>query len=77
MITLVPAYGRDYNSRAVALADFNDGKDFVVRDFSNPWDGMKANQEDLVREDVVKVKMRYRNLTQVFILNVKTGRMVK
>lgn len=28
-MTVTPAYGRDYKSKAAALADWNDGKDFV------------------------------------------------
>ena len=28
--SLTPAYGRDYKTGAVALADWNDGKDFTI-----------------------------------------------
>ena len=30
-MTLTPAYGRDYKSQASVLADFNAGKDFILR----------------------------------------------
>jgi hypothetical protein len=58
------AYGRDYKSRAAALADWNAGKDFKchpqgcytsVRDW-NPGD---------------QIEIRYNKLMSVFILSVK------
>lgn len=33
MATLTPAYGRDYKTKAEAIADFRDGKDFVYNHF--------------------------------------------
>jgi len=31
MVTLTPAYGRDYKSKAAALRDFEGGKDFMFQ----------------------------------------------
>lgn len=33
--TIVPAYGRDYTSKAKAELDFREGKDFDLRDFNS------------------------------------------
>ena len=32
-MTLLPAYGRDYKSKKLAIADFNEGQDFAVASF--------------------------------------------
>tara|TARA_R110000744_G_scaffold241793_1_gene359027 strand:+ start:191 stop:475 length:285 start_codon:yes stop_codon:yes gene_type:complete len=33
MMTLLPAYGRDYRSKKLAIADFNNGLDFQLASF--------------------------------------------
>lgn len=43
--TLVPAYGRDYKSAKAALADWDAGKDFIIADISDPYDGKPINKE--------------------------------
>ena len=63
MMTLTPAYGRDYPSRAAALADWQAGKDFIIRDISSPYDGKPCSIRDMTEA----VKIRYKRLTQVFI----------
>ena len=45
LMTLTPAYGRDYKTAKAAKADWNDNKDFVVSDFFSPWDGQYINKE--------------------------------
>jgi hypothetical protein len=56
-ITLVPAYGRDYTSKKLALADFNAGKDFKICDMSSPWDGKYCSIRDL---SGYTVRIRYK-----------------
>jgi len=43
-ITLTPAYGRDYTSKAKALAAWNDGADFIINTISHPYDGKPINK---------------------------------
>ena len=35
-VSLTPAYGRDYATKRSALADYNAGKDFMLRVFDQP-----------------------------------------
>ena len=65
-MTLVPAYGRDYKSKKDVLADFNAGKDFVIADFSSPYDGKPANKQDLADEK--RIHIRYKKLTQICVV---------
>ena len=67
MITLTPAYGRDYKSKAAVLIDWNKGLDFIINDISSPWDGKPCNRQDLKNETV---KFRYSRLTKVFVHKV-------
>jgi len=50
MTTVTPAYGRDYKTAKAALADWNAGKDFIINDISNRWDGKPINKEGAEKE---------------------------
>lgn len=63
-LTLVPAYGRDYKSKASVLEDWNANKDFIIMDISSPWDGKPANKQDLDAQGI-KARIRYKNKTQI------------
>lgn len=65
--TVVPAYGRDYKSKAAVLADYEAGKDFLIQDMFSGADGKYINKEDAVREDV-QLKVRYQKLTKVVFI---------
>lgn len=65
MMTLIPAYGRDYKSEVEVLEAWNSGKDFTVSDMSSLWDGRLANKEDLEGK---KVKIRFNKLRKVLIV---------
>jgi hypothetical protein len=64
MITLKPAHGRDYRSKKAVLADFHDGKDFIVFDMWHPSDGKPINKEQLTKP--TGIKFRYYSLTRAF-----------
>ena len=66
-ITLIPAYGRDYTSKKAALADFDAGKDFLICDMSNPWDGKYCSIRDL---SGYSVTIRYKKRTQALVTKV-------
>lgn len=70
-MTLIPAYGRDYKSKAAVQADMDAGKDFVVADFFHPADGKMANREDLLREGITAVMVRYKGKTLVTKVKVR------
>lgn len=69
-MTLVPRYGRDYKSKKEVLAAFDANKDFTVADISSPWDDKAVNKEDLKREGIRKVMIRYRKLTQIAVVKI-------
>ena len=45
-ITLTPAYGRDYKSAKEALADWSNGKDFIINAIGHQYDGKYVNNEE-------------------------------
>ena len=59
-ITLIPAYGRDYHSRAKVLEDWEANKDFIIADISHPYSDKPVNRSEIVsREPNVSVRIRY------------------
>jgi hypothetical protein len=68
MKTLTPAYGRDYPSKAKAVEAFNAGKDFILNDFSSPWDGKPISKNDLPAGE--KVVLRYGSLRKTAVVTV-------
>lgn len=66
MITLTPAYGRDYRSQDAVLKDWDKGKDFIMNDAVNRWDGKPINKYDAEEAGIHEVKFRYNNLKMVF-----------
>ena len=46
MLTLIPAYGRDYKSGKAVKADWEDNKDFIIQSFGHPYDGKYINKKD-------------------------------
>lgn len=66
--TLIPAYGRDYKSIKEVKADWNSGKDFIIADLFDPYDGKYINIADAKGNGIGRVGIRYARLTkQVFI----------
>jgi hypothetical protein len=69
-MTLMPAYGRDYTSKAAVRRDFDADKDFVVNEIGNRWDGKPANKSGLKTAGVESVTIRYARLTKVMFVKV-------
>jgi hypothetical protein len=65
MITLVPAYGRDYKSKTQVLADWNGDKDFVIQNMFHPDDGRYCNKSELPKGTY---NIRYKRLTMVCLV---------
>ena len=73
MITLTPAYGRDYRSKKDVLKDFNDNKDFIINDLFGPlkqWDSKPVNKPQLMKHGIRQVNIRYKKLTCILPINV-------
>ena len=76
MLTLTPAYGRDYKSKKAVTEDFNNDKDFVIMSmaqalFKDGQGGTYTNKTDLVKMGHKQVKIRYSKLRKVMMMEVK------
>lgn len=63
MFTLLPAFGRDYTSKAKALADYVAGKDFI-----DARSRLACGIDAFEGEEVI---LRYKNLTQTAHVTLK------
>lgn len=64
--TVTPAYGRDYSSAKKAREAWEEGMDFILRDYASPWDGKPCNVTDLsTSSDYTHVNIRYGKLRKV------------
>ena len=66
-LTLSPAYGRDYKSKAEVQKDWDAGKDFVIETMMHPDCGRPMNKEQV--SDSEAISIRYKGMTQ--IMNVE------
>ena len=64
---LIPAYGRDYKSANEVKADFQAGKDFIISDFSHPYDGKPTSIRDMAKGTV---NIRYGKLRKICVVTV-------
>ena len=67
MLTVLPAYGRDYKSAKAVKAHWAEGKDFVIASIMDPNDGKYINKEDADKAGIT-VCIRYKNKTQVVVI---------
>lgn len=70
-LTMVPAYGRDYKSKADAELALITGKDFQIMDISCKWDGSYCNLADLKTAGYTHARVRYNNLRDVALIEVE------
>ena len=64
-MTLTPAYGRDYKSKAAVVADLKADKDFIIADITSRWCGKPANRSQLIEAGTRVVTVRYGKLRKV------------
>ena len=69
ILTLVPAYGRDYKSGKEVQEAWDAGKDFQINQFGNPDDGRYINKQDA--KPGMTLNIRYKKLTGVKVIKVK------
>ena len=76
MIMITPVEWRDYKSKKEVLSSFNSNEDFMVcspiGEYSK-WDNMSCNKSELIKYFVLvdKVKVRYKKLTEIAIIDLK------
>ena len=61
-VTVQPAYGREYNSQAAVLEDWNSGKDFRVAGTSTYVDKRSA-----IQYGIREVRFRFKNNAQLAV----------
>jgi hypothetical protein len=64
-VNLVPAYGRDYTTPEAVIKDWRDGKDFLIADIGNRWDGKYTSVRDWPDQ---AVRIRYNKLADFVII---------
>ena len=69
-ITISPAYGRDYTSKAKALADWDANKDFIIQDIRLSGYVSKSQVPDLIRDGISKIMLRYNKMHMVVLLKL-------
>ena len=67
MVTLTPAYGRDYSSKKALLEDIDKGMDFILNDIMSPWDGKPCSPSDFKGQTV---QFRYNKLQRVAVVKL-------
>ena len=65
MLTLTPAYGRDYTSKAKVQADLDADRDFILQP-----EGRYINRAQLVELGKAEVRIRYAKLRKVAVFTV-------
>ena len=65
-----PAYGRDYKSKKALLSDWDEGKDFLITDFMNPYCGKPINNESAKTMAPLTITARYGNQRKVCVFDV-------
>jgi len=71
MLTLIPAYGRDYKLKMKVLEDFESDKDFIAMHHNPSVRPTPTNRSNLKRMGELKVRIRYAKLSKVIIVEVK------
>lgn len=68
--SLTPAYGRDYNTRDAALADWNAGKDFKLH--NHEYGGVYCSKRDFP-EVGTKFQLRWNRMTEIDVITNVDG----
>lgn len=69
-LTLVPAFGRDYKSKAEVQRDLDANKDFIIASYGHRYDGKPANASSLRAEGITVVNIRFSKLRKVGVFKL-------
>ena len=70
-LTIGPAYGRDYTSKAKALADWDANKDFMIHDLFHGGYVSKNQKDQLIRDGITKIMLRYNKMHMVVLIKLQ------
>ena len=69
-MNLIPAYGRDYKSKAAILADLKADKDFIISNYGSVYDGKPVNLAQIKGvAGAYPLQVRYGNLRKVVVFS--------
>lgn len=72
IITVVPAYGRDYKTRKEVLADWEADKDFLVQNMTESgYINRSQAQQQLKPGDTINI--RYKGLREILPIKIKAS----
>jgi len=69
-VTVSPAYGRDYKSKAAVVVDFNNELDFIIEDFGDSYCGKPVNRAQLVELGYRRVNVRFAKLRKIAVIDI-------
>lgn len=73
-LILSPAYSREYkNNKEVEKAFLEEGKDFLIEDFNNPYCGKPVTWKELKADPshgYSHIHLRYKQMTKVHVLEI-------
>ena len=67
-MTLTPAYGRDYKSRAAIITDLKAGKDFAYSAFGAGVRARPINLPQILETGVASISVRYAGSRKVAVI---------
>lgn len=70
-MTITPAYGRDYKSKAGVLGDWLAGKDFIIQPSVQYINRQDAETDRLHHSRITSLTVRYNSLRDVRIISRK------
>ena len=70
ILTVVPAYGRDYKNKAAAIADWEAGKDFYIQAYNLSGYCSNRDVEAFKKEGITGINIRYKKLQNIAIIKL-------
>lgn len=71
MLTVIPAYGRDYHSATEAIVAWEADKDFQITSVGR-WCGSWINLRNAREEGLKEIAIRYNKQRDITIVEIKT-----
>ena len=70
-VTAIPAYGRDYKSKAAVLTDWESGRDFKLSDFNFGDAYFSRAEADLLKQrGATHLHIRYSRLEKIAVIQL-------
>ena len=70
VLTIVPAYGRDYKNKTAAIADWEAGKDFSIQDYKLRGYCSNRDIEAFKKGGIIEINIRYKKLQNIAIIKL-------